>query len=298
MRAISREERPVPAGARPATSRRLLQILALMALLAAGVAAAAQPLRIGLTPVFLDDQVSLLRDWQQDLEQVLGRPVQFVQRTRYREISELLDRGRLDAAWICGAPYVRHRDTVDLLAVPVFNGAPRYRSYLIVHSDDTGTEGWDDLRGRVFAYSDPDSNSGALYPRTAMRTRGLDPEQLFRESFSAWGHRNVVEAVATGLADAGAVDGYVWETLQRFQPELTARTRVVSRSPEFGFPPVVVREDLDPELRRALRSALLGMQTRATGRALLDRLNLDRFMAGDPALYRGIAAMADVAVTR
>lgn len=258
--------------------------------------AAETPLRIGLTPVFLDDQLSLLREWQADLQRETGHPVHFVQRTSYREISDLLARGEIDAAWICGAPYVRRQDQLELLAVPVFNGEPRYRSYLIVPAEDEDTEGWTDLQGKVFAYSDPDSNSGSLYPRTAMAERGLKPDALFRESFHAWGHRNVVEAVASGLAEAGAVDGYVWETLQRFEPELTERTRVVERSPAFGFPPVVVRENLDPALAERLRSALLSMDERPRGRELLQRLNLDAFTRGEPALFREIALMAGTPV--
>lgn len=258
---------------------------------AASPRAAGEPIRIGLTPVFLDDQVSLLQRWRDYLEARLERPVRFVQRTTYGEISDLLARGGVDAAWICGAPYLRQRAVVDLLAVPVFRGEPRYRSYLIVPADDTQTEGWADLRDKVFAYSDPDSNSGALYPKTAMRRRGLDPDRLFRASFFAWGHRNVVEAVASGLAGAGAVDGYVWETLQRFDPGLAAQTRVVARSPQFGFPPLVIREGVPASTRDSLRRVLTGMDDDDRGRALLDALNLDAFTTAPAGLYEGIGAM-------
>ena len=77
-----------------------------------------QPLSIGTTPVFLDDDVAFLRDWQAYLQRELGRPVVFVQRRSYREVSELLLAEKLDAAWICGYPYVRYRDRMRLLAVP------------------------------------------------------------------------------------------------------------------------------------------------------------------------------------
>ena len=36
----------------------------------------------------------------------------------YREVSELLLAEKLDAAWICGFPYVRYHDRMRLLAVP------------------------------------------------------------------------------------------------------------------------------------------------------------------------------------
>lgn len=61
-------------------------------------------LRIGLTPVFLDDQVAFLSDWRLYLEARLLHPVRFVQRGTYREIMDLLRTDRLDYAWVCGRP--------------------------------------------------------------------------------------------------------------------------------------------------------------------------------------------------
>ena len=50
-------------------------------------------------------------------------PSSFVQRRSYREVSELLIAEKLDAAWICGFPYVRYRDRMRLLAVPTWKGS-------------------------------------------------------------------------------------------------------------------------------------------------------------------------------
>lgn len=249
--------------------------------------------RIGLTPVFLDDP-TFLRDWRAYLEVQIGRPVRFVQRRSYREIVELIRKGELDFAWLCGYPYVRHRQALRLLALPLFNAKPLYRSYLIVPAGDGTTSSMRDLRGRVFAYSDPDSNSGYLYPVYALIRLGEQPDRFFARSFFTWAHRKVVEAVASGLAQGGAVDGYVWDTLAKHQRALTAQTRVVDRSPEFGFPPFVARRSAADELSALMQRALLGMAEDPGGRALLARLNLDGFIAGQEALFDGIAAMARV----
>lgn len=251
-------------------------------------AAQARPLRFATTPVFLDEQASSLRSWQSYLETRLGRPVSFVQRANYREITDLLLPGDVDCAWICGFPYVRHRAALQLVAVPVYQGAPLYRAYVIVAADDTQSHGLADLRGKVFAYSDPDSNSGWLAPQHALRQLTQDPGRFFRRTFFTWGHRKVVQAVAVGLAQGGAVDGYVWDTLQRVHPELTRATRILERYGPFGFPPIVARRNADPAMMMALQSALLGMRDNSAGRELLHKLNLDGFAQGNPALYAGI----------
>lgn len=245
--------------------------------------------RIGLTPVMLIDRTSFLKDWQHYFEQRLGVSVSFIQRQTYREVVDMLLTGELDAAWLCGYPYVVHRKEAELLAVPVFHGEPNYRSYLIVPAGDDQTQSLLDLKQKVFAYSDPDSNSGYLYPQVWLINEGIRPRRFFAKSFFTWSHREVVKAVAEGVAHGGAVDGYVWETLALNEPELTQRTRVVSKSPYFGFPPLVVKKNLDELHVKQLRQAFLGMDEDNEGRTLLKKLNLDGFVRGNDALFDGIA---------
>lgn len=247
--------------------------------------------RIGLSPVFLDDQLSFLNDWRDYLQGRIGRAVRFVQRGSYREIMDMLLEQKLDFAWICGYPYVRHKAKLRLMAVPVSDGRPQYRSYLIVPASDRQTGSILDLRGKVFAYSDPDSNSGFLYPRYALMQLKENPDRFFAKTFFTWAHRKIVEAVGSNLAQGGAVDSYVWETLQIYHPELTVRTRIVEKSPYFGHTPVVAREGVTRTEFDSMQEALLGMSQSIAGQDLLKRLNLDGFVTGEDSLFDGIARM-------
>jgi phosphonate transport system substrate-binding protein len=247
-----------------------------------------QPLSIGTTPVFLDDDVAFLRDWQAYLQQQLDRPVVFVQRRSYREVSELLLAEKLDAAWICGFPYVRYRDRMRLLAVPTYEGEPLYRSYVIVPSSDRQTHSIADLGGKIYAFSDPDSNSGWLVPNSLLFRLGKDPSVFFRKTFYTWGHRRVVDAVAVGLAQGGSVDGYVWDTLSIHHPELTEQTRVAYRSVKYGFPPFVTRSLLPAADFKLLQEVLVGMQANPAGKNLLAKLNLDGFQVAPEGVFASI----------
>ncbi len=251
-------------------------------------------IRIGLTPVILTDQTAFLNDWQRYLSKRFGRPVEFVQRQTYREIVELLSGGDLDAAWLCGYPYVQHRDEFALLVVPMFQGKVTYHSYLIVPESNHETKGLTDLKGKVFAYSDPDSNSGYLYPQVELIRLGFIPRYFFSRTFFTWSHRDVVKAVADGVAHAGAVDSYVWETLAENEPELVGRTRVVSKSPAFGFPPLVIRRNVPAKRSDELRRAFIGMSEDTEGMALLKRLNLDGFATEPDSIYDSIETAANL----
>lgn len=244
---------------------------------AAAAVQSGPPLRYGTTPVFLDDRLALLGVWRSYLQTKLGRTVTFVQRGSYREIVDLLLTDRLDAAWLCGYPFVMYEPRLRLVATATYRGQPLYQSHLIVPETDASTKDVSHLKGRVFAYSDPLSNSGYLVPRVELMRSGLEPDRFFRRSFFTFGHRKVVEAVRVGLAHGGAVDGYVWDTLHAQHPEETAGLRVAWRSPAHGFPPIVTRAGLPAEDRDALARALISMGNSEPGATLLQRLNIDGF---------------------
>jgi phosphonate transport system substrate-binding protein len=242
--------------------------------------------------VFLDDQVSFLARWREWFEQRLERPVVFVQRGNYREVIDLVRQGKIDFAWLCGYPYVRFRHEMRLVAVPLWRGLPQYQSYLIVPARDTQSRSLIDLRGKVFAYSDPDSNSGYLYPQYVLEQANERPAQFFSRSFYTWSHRKVVQAVGVGLASGGAVDGYVWEVMAELHPELTRETRIIDKSPMLGYPPFVARMDIPQAEFDYFRRTLMGMAADATGAELLGRLRLDGFVIAPAGLYDGIARMS------
>lgn len=248
------------------------------------------PFRFALTPVFLDNDAAVISALRTALSEAMGREIELVQRRTYQEITGALLDGSVDAAWTCGYPYLQHRDQLSLLGVPVWRGAPLYQSYLIVAADDAAT-GLADLQGGAHAFSDPDSNSGYLVTASDLARIGATQEEFFSRSIFTYGHRNVVRAVAGGLTRSGSVDGYVWEVLNSVEPGLTARTRVISRSEDLGFPPFVARSDrLEETDVRSCRTALQGLDKADEGQEVLRLLFLDAVVPADPTLFDRIAA--------
>lgn len=250
-----------------------------------------RPFRIGLTPAFVHDEYGLMEEWRRYLEVKLDRPVEFIQRDSYRETMDLLHQEKLDFAWLCDYPFVYLKDTVRLLAVPLNQGRPTYRSYLIVSADDTTHNTLLDLKGAVFAYSDPFSNTGYLVPRYQLKTLGQDPKTFFRKTFFTWSHRKAIAAVAAGLARGAAIDSFVWDTLARFKPGITAKTRIIDQSPEFGFPPFVAQRSVSATDFNFMQATLLGMENDAIGKPMLDRLNISGFVLGERSMYDEVTKM-------
>ncbi|MGB4117968.1 MAG: PhnD/SsuA/transferrin family substrate-binding protein [Polaromonas sp.] len=249
-------------------------------------------LRIGLTAVILADQAAFLSRWAAYLSERMGQSVSFVVRESYQSILDLLFAGQLDAAWICGYPYVREHARLQLLAVPLYQGVPTYQSYLIRNLKGAEKiQGWADLKQRVLAYSDPLSNSGWLVPQVQLRSAGVRRQDL-RRSFFAHSHRNVAEAVATRLADAGCIDGYVWETMRLQKMAVVVNTEVIWKSEAYGFPPLVIRAGEDTLATRRLGDVLLAMRRDNVAQALLEALNLTGFINASPVMFDSIKKLA------
>ena len=252
------------------------------------------PVRFGLTAVVVTENLRFLDQWSEYLSEKMGRKVEFVLRRSYQEVMDLLDSGNLEFAWICGYPFVQSREpeTIQLLSVPEYRGKPLYHSYIIV-PQNSPVKNLSELEGKVFAFSDPDSNSGFLYPLSLMTAQDKKPESFFRQTFFTFNHAETVQAVSEQFADGGAVDSYIWEYLAIVKPEITEKTRIINTSPSFGFPPIVFRVGVNSTTMQQMKSILENMDDDIAGKALLAQLKLDGFGQYSDSLYSGIKVMVN-----
>lgn len=222
----------------------------------------------------------------------LDRDVEMLQRKTYAEVNFLIEQGRIDAAFVCSRPYVQgHRDfALELLCVPVCFGKTQYCSYIIVHKD-SAVAGLEDLRGKLFAFSDPLSNSGMLIPLHALARMGETPESFFKGHVFTYSHDNSIRSVAEEFVDGAAVDSLIWEYLAAGKSQWAAQTKIVHRSEPCAIPPVVVSPNIDGELKEKLRSAFLDMHNDPQGRKILKKILVDRFATIDDSAYDSIRRM-------
>lgn len=251
------------------------------------------PLRVAVAGVISPKETfKTYQDLLQYLGKRLDRPVELVQRKTYAEINDLIRSGGIDLAFVCTQAYVQGQQDfgMELIAAPVVGGEPLYRAYIVVPAD-SATVSMDDLKGRIFAFTDPDSNSGRLYPTHQLWLRGQDPESFFRKVVYTYSHDNSIKAVADKLVDGASVDSLVYEATVTRNPDLAARTRVIQRSEPFGAPPVVVHPALAADLKASLRATILELNSDPEGQAILTSLGIDRFVVPDQSIYEPVREM-------
>jgi phosphonate transport system substrate-binding protein len=222
----------------------------------------------------------------------LGREVQFIQRKTYGEINELLGIGQIDLAFICSGPYAAGKEKYDLelVATPQVRQSRYYQSYLIVNKTSQFKR-LEDLKGRVFAFTDPDSNTGKLVPTYWLFEIGEQPETYFSKTIYTYSHDNSILAVAKALVDGAAIDGLIWEYYHQKDPVFTSRTRIIRKSEPYGIPPIVASKSLSSELKDRIRQLFFEMHLDPKGQKILNELMIDRFLAPRDEWYDSIRQM-------
>ena len=222
----------------------------------------------------------------------LGHKIELIQRKTYSEINELLKNGKIDLAFICSGPYATGRQAYgfEALAVPQVRGKYSYHAYLIVNQS-SNFRSLMDLRGKTFAFTDPESNTGKLVPTYWLVQQKERPKEFFGKIIYTHSHDNSIMAVANSLVDGAAVHEQIWEYFNDKSPGFTSNTRIIKKSQPFGNPPVVASKHLPRQLKADIQRLLMSMHLDPRGKEILDELMIDRFLHPEDKWYESIVAM-------
>ncbi|HEY9206838.1 MAG TPA: phosphate/phosphite/phosphonate ABC transporter substrate-binding protein [Candidatus Methanoperedens sp.] len=238
----------------------------------------------------------------QYISRKIGGPVKIIQRRTYQEINDLLKNKEIDFAFVCSGPYVEGNESfgLKLLVAPQMYGRTTYNSYVIVPKNSSYTD-FSDLRGKKFAFTDPLSSSGMLYPSYKLALINETPASFFgvdekgrNNSFFTYSHDYSIIAVAEELADGAAVNSLVYEYMKKTEPDIISKTRIIEVSQPFGNPPVVVSKDIDPFLEKRLRDIFMNMDRDEEGRRILSSIMIDRFIIMDDNAYNPVREMRKI----
>ena len=266
---------------------RLVRLDKLQQLPAGQADSDSQALRIGVGAILSPQGTALsyqpLIDY---LGRKMGKPAILVQRKTYQELNDLLARNVVDLGFICTGAYAEDvkKEAVSLLVAPRINGRTTYRAFIIVPAASP-IRIFGDLRGKVFAFTDPLSNTGYLYPLSMLQSMGQQPETFFGRTIFTYSHDRSMAAVMEGIADGASVDSLVYAFASKSNPEISRQTKVIWESPDFGIPPVVVPRTISPARKALLKELLLGMHRDAEGKKALAALGVERFVEPEPRLY-------------
>ncbi|MCH9649052.1 MAG: phosphate/phosphite/phosphonate ABC transporter substrate-binding protein [Deltaproteobacteria bacterium] len=258
--------------------------------------AAPEPLRIVFIAYQNPNQlVEDVRPVVAYLEERLQRKVEYFTATDYAAVVEALRNETADVGFMGPLQYLlahEHAGARPILG-EIYNGSSTYHSRIFVRKD-SGIRNLKDLKGKNFAFVDPISSSGYLYPLEIFVEAGLienrdQTDRFFRRNYFAGGDEQAIRAVLNGFVDAAGIGQYSFSLLRGEE-----RDQVISIADSKPIPShcVVVRKGLEGAAANSLRDSLLALNE-GENRPLLKYLyNVDGYVEVDHQTFAGTEELA------
>ncbi len=223
----------------------------------------------------------------------LGMKIDWTPVNDYPAVVEGLAGKKLDLAWLGGFTFVQARIRTGN-AIPIAQRVEdeKFISYYIVPGA-SAAKSLRDLKGKTFAFGSPSSTSGHLMPRFFLLKEGIDPDKDFARIAFSGAHDATVAFVASGRAEAGALNSSVYDRLIEKGDANAKAVRILAKTPPYYDYNWTVRGDLDPALVKKLTDAFLKLDAKNPAhKEILDLQRATRFIATKPENYKGIEEAA------
>lgn len=242
--------------------------------------------------------ISLLRDNEpliEYLENELDVDIQFVFAQDYNQIIDGMSNNEYDFALLGPYAYVLAKEQSEYEAIVRRRryGQDWYKGIIFTHRN-RNIDSLEELKGNSFAFVDPNSASGFLFPKARLIEAGVaENSRNFRQSFSSMTflgrHDRVVRAVYRGEFAAGATfkdartqSGLPDEANPKETLPILAETRRIPTAP------IVVSDQFrsnNQQLTEEITQSLTSLHETERGKNVLEALGIDRYIVSEPGDY-------------
>src|SRR2546430_1511272 len=213
------------------------------------------------------------------LEKATGLRINVTVMTSYAAQVEAMCAGSVDLGFFaplqmtlllskgCGTPVLgalRKDDTGQL--------ATTYKSQILVKSD-SGINDINGLKGKKFAFVDPLSASGYVYPTLVVKNKtGQDPKTFFSSTIFAGGHPQAALAVYQGTVDGAATFIDARDSLVATTPDIKTKTKVIDTAGPIPNDGVALAKNFPTDVGSQVKSALIDYSKTDDGKKVFTAL--------------------------
>ncbi len=250
---------------------------------------AEQKIVLGITGVALKDDISTIIKFKSYLKKKTHLDIKIKFARSYSIMRHLILEDNVNVAYICGATYVDLQPSkkIELLALPTIEHKPYYYS-LVIAKKETKYNKIDDFKGRVFAMSDPESNSGSLVPRYEIIKKGYSDNHFFKRVIYTYDHGESIEAVLNNYVQGASVDSVIYGAFLRNHPKSASKLKIVQKFGPFPITPFVISKKVSQKIKNELQKALIGMNKDKSGQSILYAMAIDGFIKPNNLSYARI----------
>ncbi len=195
------------------------------------------------------------------ISQKLGCDVQIFIPTSYNAEIEAMRAGKLEAGEFGPLGYVLAHQIANADVIATYSdasGNPSTYYASIVTYPSSGIKTVKDLAGKTFAYSDPDSTSGHLFPAMGLRKAGIDPDTGVKPVY-AGSHSASFEVIRNHKVDAGELNSVQIAAAQQANEYVAADWVTLWKSDPIPNDPIALRRDLPEGFKKRFAAVLLAL---------------------------------------
>ncbi|MFK4445940.1 phosphonate transport system substrate-binding protein [Caballeronia udeis] len=188
----------------------------------------------------------------------IGCKVQLYVATSYNAEIEAMRNNKLEFGEFGPLGYVLAHQVAHAQAVATFagtQGKPATYYASIVTWPGSGVKTLADIKGRSFAYADPASTSGHLFPAFGLSKNGIDPDKGVKGVY-AGSHTASFEALRNHKVDAGELNSEEIESAKLHNEYDPSAYVTLWKSEPIPLDPLAIRGDLPDDFKARLTSVL------------------------------------------
>jgi len=205
---------------------------------------------------------SMQEDFRNHLAEELDVEVNEVTGSSYATGIEAMASGEIDVMMVSPQSYAQAKEKANAELFATTSSDADYYSVFITQADNDDINSLEDLEGTNFAFVNPSSSSGYLYPKgTLVSELGLDTEQLeqsgyfFDNVLYSGSHDNSVVGVSMGDYEAAAVTNSAYSRMVEAGAVEEGSIKEIGRSPDIPNASYVMRGDLPEDFKEELKEA-------------------------------------------
>jgi len=225
----------------------------------------------------------------QYISKKINKPVYVRQKRTYEEVNNLLKTGSVDFAFICSGAYIecKKKNIVNILVAPVIDNKTTYNA-LIITQKNNNINSFSDVKGKSFAFTDPLSNTGRLYPLWRLKQLGTKEELFFSKTIYTYAHDESIQMVNRSIIDGASVHNLIFNYIAFFNPEEVNNIKVIDTSQDFGMPPVVTPITLSKDKYNTYHSIFINIHKDSIGKSILRKLKIEKFVDVSDSIYNSV----------
>ncbi|BCB96943.1 hypothetical protein JZK55_18650 [Dissulfurispira thermophila] len=203
----------------------------------------------------------------------------------YNDHIEKIGNDKIDIAFMGPVSYVKMVQKYgkkSLICRLEVNGRPTFRGVIVV-SKDSKIKVLSDLKGKRFAFVDPESTMGYIVPLYLFLIDGINIRDFSSYRF-LYNHHNVVLGVLAGDFDAGAVKEDIFYEYEK------RGLRALAWSPDISEHVIVTNKKVSKKTIRELSKAIFQLKNSREGIKILKKIqpNLTGMVSADDKDYENL----------